>query len=71
MPTVKTKVKKWGNSFGVVIPKEVALKAKLHENDEVEVTIKKAFDIRDLFGKIKLGVPTQRIKDELREEWAG
>jgi len=65
---VRTTLRKWGNSYGVVIPKDAALKEGIKENDEVEVTIKKAVDIRSLFGKYKFE-DVQRVKDELREGW--
>ena len=61
-------MRKWGNSLGVVIPREEALKEGLHENDEVEIVIRKAVDIRQLFGKYKFR-ELQSLKDELREGW--
>src|SRR6266516_1485686 len=39
------------NSLGIVIPKEEATKKGLREVDEVEVVMRKASDIRELFGK--------------------
>lgn len=65
---IRTTLRKWGNSYGVVIPKDVALKEGIRENDEVEVVIKKAVDIRSLFGKYRFD-DVQRVKDELREGW--
>ncbi len=65
---IRTTLRKWGNSYGVVIPKEAALKEGIKENDEVEVIIKKPVDIRSLFGKYKFE-DVQRVKDELRESW--
>jgi len=62
-------VRKWGNSLGVVIPSEEASKEGLRENDEVEVVIRKALDIRELFGKYKFR-DLQKLKEELREGWA-
>ncbi len=61
-------MRKWGNSLGVVIPREEASKEGLHENDEVEIVIRKAVDIRQLFGKYKFR-DLQSLKDELREGW--
>ncbi len=67
--TIRTVVRKWGNSLGVVIPSEEASKEGLRENDEVEVVIRKALDIRELFGKYKFR-DLQKLKEELREGWA-
>jgi antitoxin component of MazEF toxin-antitoxin module len=65
---IRTVMRKWGNSLGVVIPREEASKEGLHENDEVEIVITKAVDIRQLFGKYKFR-DLQSVKDELREGW--
>ncbi len=65
---VRTVVRKWGNSLGVVIPSEEVSREGLKENDEVEIVIRKAVDIRQLFGKYKLR-DLQSAKDELREGW--
>ncbi len=66
---IRTVVRKWGNSLGVVIPSEEASREGLRENDEVEVVIRKALDIRELFGKYKFR-DLQKLKEELREGWA-
>lgn len=66
--TVRTVVRKWGNSLGVVIPREEASREGLRENDEVEIVIRNTVDIRQLFGKYKFR-DLQSFKDELREGW--
>lgn len=65
---IRSVVRRWGNSLGVVIPREEASKEGIRENDEVEVVIRKAVDIRQLFGKYKFK-DLQSLKDELREGW--
>lgn len=65
---IRTTLRRWGNSYGVVIPKDSALKEGIKENDEVEILVKKAVDIRTLFGKYKFE-DVQKAKDELREGW--
>ena len=52
--------------MGVVIPSEEVSREGLRENDEVEVVIRKALDIRELFGKYKFRV-LQKLKEELRK----
>ena len=61
-------MRKWGNSLGVVIPREEASKEGIRENDEVEIVIRKAVDIRELFGKFKFK-DLQRVKEEIRKGW--
>ncbi len=65
---IRTVVRKWGNSLGVVIPREEASKEGIKENDEVEVVVRKATGIRQLFGKYKFK-DLQAVKEELREGW--
>ncbi|MEK6895288.1 MAG: AbrB/MazE/SpoVT family DNA-binding domain-containing protein [Nanoarchaeota archaeon] len=72
MTIIKTKIKRWGNSLGIIIPSEVILSNNVKENDSVEFIMlknsKKAFE--ETFGllKEKLKKPSQKMKDELREE---
>ncbi len=58
-----------GVEGGASRPSEEASKEGLRENDEVEVVIRKALDIRELFGKYKFR-DLQKLKEELREGWA-
>ena len=49
-----TKLKAWGNSVGVVLPKEALKEEGLAVNDEVEITLKKKSNpLKDAFGKLK------------------
>ncbi|RLI22098.1 hypothetical protein DRO47_03045 [Candidatus Bathyarchaeota archaeon] len=64
----RTVLRRWGNSYGIVVPKEKALKEGIKENDMVEVTVKRAVDIKDLFGKYRFD-DVQKLKDELRKGW--
>jgi bifunctional DNA-binding transcriptional regulator/antitoxin component of YhaV-PrlF toxin-antitoxin module len=51
--SVYVKVKRWGNSFGVVIPKETAEELAIHENEEVEIEIKKSRHLSEFYGALK------------------
>lgn len=55
MVEYETKIKHWGNSFGIVVPKEQLQKDKIKENQMVRVIIKpvKKLKARDIFGKLK------------------
>ena len=37
----KARIKEWGNSFGIVIPKDVIIRENFKPNQEVVVTITK------------------------------
>ena len=66
-----TRVKEWGNSLGVIIPKEIARKEKLKSEDEVIIEIRKKGDIMDLFDTLKFKKSSQQMKDEGRKAWGG
>ncbi len=78
MEQIKTKVKKWGNSFGVIIPIEVVNRDGLKENSEVSVTIEPenrmtVGDLMKLSKKLGLtkklkGINTQEVLDEIDKE---
>ena len=62
-------IKKWGNSLGIVIPKEAVEKEELKENDKIKIKIRKEFDYSDVFGTLKMTMPPQKFKDLAREGW--
>lgn len=68
---MKTQIKKWGNSFGIIIPKDIIQGEELEENDEIEILIAKPSNaLKETFGlmKGKFKKSAQQMKDELREE---
>lgn len=67
MPELK--VRKIGNSLGVIFPKEVVREKKLKENETVFVSITKKGDLSRLFGSLKFRESGQKIKDDLRKGW--
>ena len=69
MVQLKTKVKPWGNSLGLVLPKGIAIKEGIKPRDEVIVIITKKETLEDFFGKFKGKVDTQKMKDESRKMW--
>ena len=62
-------IKKWGNSLGVVLPKELVQKRHLKENDKVMVEVVKEADLTKLFGFLKRKMSGQKFKDIAREGW--
>ena len=71
MIEVKTKLQKWGNSFGVVVPVSLANKEKLKEGEEVSVLVSKKNSnnvLREIFGKHKSKKSTDKIMSEINEE---
>ena len=69
MIEVKAKIRKWGRSFGVVIPMDMIIKEKLKENETVKLLIAKPTSVlRDTFGTLKIEGSTQDILDESDRE---
>jgi len=64
------KVKKWGNSLGIVIPKEQLNMDKLKEEDEVYIiAIKKNNTLKETFGILKGKIRSgQEAKDISRRD---
>ncbi|MBI2656366.1 AbrB/MazE/SpoVT family DNA-binding domain-containing protein [Candidatus Woesearchaeota archaeon] len=59
-------IKRWGNSMGIVIPKEIVEKQHLREGDEVVISVFKRGNLKDVFGTLKTKMSGQEFKD-LRE----
>jgi len=67
---VQTKLRRWGNSIGIVIPKYLLEKEKLIEGEEVTVIIENKNDIHEIFGSLKdWKIDSQKMKEELRKGW--
>jgi hypothetical protein len=66
----KAKVREWGNSYGIVIPKETVIKAGLKVNDQVTICIDKKQNLEEFYGKGKGKIKdAQKEKDEARKLW--
>lgn len=62
---IATKTRKWGNSLGVLIPKEEVENLNLKENQDIVVDIiKKENPLKELFGS---GKHNKITKKEFRE----
>lgn len=69
MIELETKARKWGNSIGVSLPKDVIEKANIKPDKEVRLFIQdKKVDISKVFGTLKIKRPTQEILDEIRRD---
>lgn len=67
---VVARVRKWGNSLGIVLPKDFSETKRLNEGDEVFISeVVKVTDLSDVFGKVKTGRTGQEFKDEARKGW--
>lgn len=68
MIEVKTIARKWGNSIGVSLPKEVVKRTNIKPNRVITVFIQdKQVDLATVFDSLNLKQPTQKLLDEIRE----
>ena len=66
---IQTKLRRWGNSIGIVIPNEFLREKNLKEGEEVVINIEKKESIRNIFGSLKnWKINAQKVKDEIRKE---
>ena len=70
MIEINSKVKEWGNSLGVIIPKEIARKIKLKSEERVRIMIErpKSAKVKDIFGIAKFKKKTKQMMKELDKE---
>ena len=61
--------KKWGNSVGVILPKEMVEKQDIKVGDDIAINIFKKGNLRDIFGTLKTKMTAQELKDFAREGW--
>ena len=71
MIEVETKVRKWGRSFGVVIPKKKIREEGIKQNETVTLLIGKRINVlKETFGTFKFNKKTQEMLDEIdKESW--
>lgn len=67
MPELR--VRKIGNSLGVIFPSELVREKSLKENEKVFVNVAVKGDLSRLFGSLKFTESAQKIKDGLRKGW--
>ena len=69
MIAVATRVRDWGNSVGIIIPKETAVEENIKAGDEITLLIAKKNNVlRKTFGTLKLKRSTEEILKEVDQE---
>jgi antitoxin component of MazEF toxin-antitoxin module len=69
MIEVRTKLRKWGNSFGVVVPQKAVENIDIKEGENITILIKKEKpNLRKLFGSHKFSKPVSQLMKEMDEE---
>ena len=72
MIEIKTRLRKWGNSLGIVVPKNTVKDSHLEEGEEVTALLvkedKKINILKEMFGSLKFKKPIAQIMREIDEE---
>lgn len=61
--------RKWGNSLGFIIPKEIVEQENIKPNTKIKFEIRKVNDISHTFGILKRKMSGQEFKDRARKGW--
>ena len=68
---IRTQLRRWGNSLGIIVPSDILRIKNLREGEEVIITVEKKKKIHELFGSLKgKKLNAQKIKDDIRSEEA-
>jgi len=69
MIEIKTKLRKWGNSFGVVVPLRAIENTNAKEGEEITILFKtNKVNLRKIFGKHKFSKSTDQLMKEMDKE---
>ena len=69
MIEIKTKLRKWGNSFGIVIPQRAIEQTGSKKGDEITILFKSEKpNLRKIFGSHKFSKSTKELMKEMDEE---
>ncbi|MBI2141346.1 AbrB/MazE/SpoVT family DNA-binding domain-containing protein [Candidatus Woesearchaeota archaeon] len=61
--------KKWGNSIGIILPKDTVKSQGIKEGDDMVVSVFKRGNLEDVFGKLKTEMTGQEFKNLARKGW--
>lgn len=66
---VRGRIRRIGNSLGIIVPKEEVRRHGIAEGDMVELEIERKVDLKEMFGSLKFRTTTQGMKEEARSGW--
>lgn len=71
MREVKARVREWGRSLGIVLPKNVAEEETIRKDDTVTLLlVKKSNALQETFGTLSFKKPTsEMLKESDKESW--
>lgn len=71
MIEIKTKLRKWGNSFGIIVPQKTVTDSQIKEGEEITIFFKKEKKenvLKEMFDTFKFKKSTGKIMREIDKE---
>ena len=70
MIEIKSKLRRWGNSLGVVVPQKIIEQEKAKEGDEIVILFNKQQDnvLREMFGSFNFKKSVDELMKEVDDE---
>ena len=69
MIEIKSKLRKWGNSFGIIVPQKALDKTKVKEGDEITVFLnEKSIDLSKFFGAHRFSKSSDKLLKEMDDK---
>ena len=65
----EVEVRKWGNSMGIILPKDIVAARELKLHDKILIDVVKKADLTSFFGSFKTKKSGQQFKDMVRKGW--
>jgi antitoxin component of MazEF toxin-antitoxin module len=65
----EVKTRKWGNSVGIVLPKELVDAQKIRTNQKLTISVMKPIDFTSMFGTLPDLMTGQEAKDLAKKAW--
>lgn len=70
MAEIEVIAKRWGSSFGVIIPKDIVDQEHITVNKKIKIEIKKTRTAKEIWGLFSnLKINAQKAKNEMRKGW--
>ncbi|MBS3077306.1 hypothetical protein J4233_03460 [Candidatus Pacearchaeota archaeon] len=67
--TIEVRLKKWGNSIGIVIPNETIERLSLKPEEQIVIEISKKENVlKEMFGKARFKKSARKVIDDFRKD---
>ena len=70
MVLIRSQIRKWGNSYGIIIPKNIMNSENLKNNQKIELILLKESKkvLKETFGTLKFKKSTEKILEDTDKE---